>query len=173
MEPEQDGNVETGGSLRGFLHRRRRRRFHLRMTPMIDVIFLLLIFFVLTAKFRIPEQFLGSLLPKNESTRRQAGIIEPLVLYVIGTDTGCAVEIGTADRVVIQDRARDEGIADFANKLADVLAAQKRTANDPVEIQCDDDVEWDYLVKIQNVLYGMGIDDIAFNMPDVGTLQIK
>ena len=70
--------------------------------------------------------------------------------------------------MIIPDEARDEGLADFANKLTDVLTAQKRTANDPMEIECEDDVEWDYVVKIQNVLYGMGIDDIAFNIPDAG-----
>lgn len=168
MEPEQDRNAGADGQLRGFLHRRKRRKFHLRMTPMIDVIFLLLIFFVLTARFRIPEQFLGSVLPKDEKPEQRAGVIEPLVLYISGTDDGCVVEIGSAARVVIRDEARDEGIANFANKLADVLIAQKRTANDPIEIECEDDVEWDYLVKIHNVLYGMGIDDVTFDMPEAG-----
>ena len=173
MEPEQDKNAGAGGQLRGFLRRRKQRRHNLRMTPMIDVIFLLLIFFVLTARFRIPEQFLGSILPDNKQNEQRADVIEPLVLYIGGTDTGCEIQIGTVEKVVIQDEARDEGIAAFANKLADVLAAQKRTANDPMEIECDDDVEWDYLVKIYNVLYAMGIEDVTFDIPEAATLDIK
>ena len=168
MEPEKDSQAEAGGQVGGFLHRRKRRKFTLRMTPMIDVIFLLLIFFVLTAKFRIPEQFLGSVLPKDDTAGERAGVIEPLVIYISGTEDGCVVEIGGAAKVMIPDEARDEGLADFANKLTEALAAQKRTADDPMEIECEDDVEWDYVVKIQNILYGMGIDDIAFNIPDAG-----
>ena len=35
------------------------------MTPMIDVVFLLLIFFMLATKFKMPEGTLRSYLPKN------------------------------------------------------------------------------------------------------------
>ena len=41
-----------------FRHAERRRELTLSMAPMIDVIFLLLIFFVCTASFRPPEQVL-------------------------------------------------------------------------------------------------------------------
>lgn len=166
MEPDKDSHAGQNSRLGGFLHRRKPRKFNLRMTPMIDVIFLLLIFFVLTAKFRIPEQFLGSVLPKDESADGRAGVIEPLVLYISSTEDGCVVKIGGAASVMIHSQARDEGVADFANKLAEILRLQQRTADDPVEVEYRDDVEWDYVVKIQNVLYGMGIDDIAFNIPD-------
>ena len=173
MEPEQDKNEGTGGQLRGFLRRRKQPRHNLRMTPMIDVIFLLLIFFVLTARFRIPEQFLESILPDNKQNENRANVIEPLVLYISGTDTGCEIEIGFSERVVIEDEVRDEGVADFANKLLEVMTAQKRTNDDPMEIVCDDDVEWDYLVKIYNVLYAMGIEDVTFDMPEAATLNTK
>lgn len=36
------------------------------MTPMIDIIFLLLIFFLLTTKFIVPEKMISSLLPTNK-----------------------------------------------------------------------------------------------------------
>ena len=55
---------------------RRRRRFGLRMTPMIDVIFLLLTFFVLTAKFRTPEQFLPIHLAVADAAVEHFGPIE-------------------------------------------------------------------------------------------------
>ena len=173
MEPEQDKNSDVGEKLTGFLHRRKKPGHNLRMTPMIDVIFLLLIFFVLTARFRIPEQFLGSILPDNKPNQRHADVIEPLVLYISDEDTGCRIQIGIIENVMIQDKARDEGVTAFANKLTDVLTAQKRTTEDPIEILCDDEVEWDYLVKIYNVLYAMGIEDVTFDIPQAETLNIK
>ena len=167
MEPEKDQSTGAGETLRDFLRRRRGRRFNLRMTPMIDVIFLLLIFFILTAKFRIPEQFLDAFLPQEGSGQGGAAVIEPLLVHISSTDGGCLVEIGTAEKVVIHDEARDEGIAAFANSLVEVLAVQKRAASDPIEIECEDDVEWDYLVKIYNVLNALGAEDITFDMPAV------
>ena len=47
-----------------------------------------------------------------------------------------------------------------------VLKSQKRHVGDPVEVVCSDDVKWDYLVKIYNVLYVMGINDITFAMTE-------
>ena len=62
------------------LRKQKRRSFGLRMTAMIDVIFLLLTFFVLTAKFRPPEEFLGLSLSGNSTTATSFDIIEPLTL---------------------------------------------------------------------------------------------
>jgi biopolymer transport protein ExbD len=41
-------------------YRRQRRDLDVKMTPMIDVVFLLLVFFLWTASFRISEQVLPS-----------------------------------------------------------------------------------------------------------------
>jgi len=60
------------------LQKRKRRSFGLRMTAMIDVIFLLLTFFVLTAKFRPPEEFLGLAMGASSTATTNFGIIEPL-----------------------------------------------------------------------------------------------
>jgi len=43
-----------------------------------------------------------------------------------------------------------------------MFESQKRTADDPIEIRCDDDLKWDHLVKIYNILYGMGAGNITF-----------
>ena len=53
-------------------------------------------------------------------------------------------------------------MAGFAESLAAVLAEKKRNTGDPIEIICAEGVEWDYLVKIYNVLQAAGADDITF-----------
>jgi len=134
------------------------------MTPMIDVIFLLLTFFVLTAKFRTPEQFLAIHLPTAEAAVERFGPIEPLIISMSGAEAGWVVKIGQLQSVEVEGGRYADGLADFANKLADVLSLQKRTASDPVELRCSDNVRWNDLVKIYNVLQAAGISDITFQM---------
>lgn len=166
----EQGQEEFGGILSKVAECMRgpRRRLGLRMTPMIDVIFLLLTFFVLTAKFRTPEQFLPIHLPTAEAAVGRFGVIEPLVISISGEGEDSLVQIGTAAALRIEGARYAEGLADFANKLAEVLSLQKRTASDPIELRCDDYVRWDDLVKIYNVLQAAGISDITFQMTGQG-----
>jgi len=162
-EQEQD---RFGGVLAEVMRRlpRRKRRLGLRMTPMIDVIFLLLTFFVLTAKFRTPEQFLAINLPTADAAVKRFGPIEPLIISISGEEAGCVIQIGSAGALRIEGAHYADGLCDFANKLTAVLSLQKRTAGDPIELHCDDYVRWDDLVKIYNVLQAAGINDITFQM---------
>ena len=166
VEPEQE---ETGGiwsEVVGHLRKRRRRRLGLRMTAMIDVIFLLLTFFVLTARFRTPEEFLPIHLPTADAAVQRFGVIEPLEIDISADQAGCVVRIGQLETVRIEAGRGAEGLAAFANKLTDILSQQKRTAGDPIEIRCADEIKWDYLMKIYNVLQAMGINDITFRMTE-------
>jgi biopolymer transport protein ExbD len=141
-----------------------KRHLGLRMAPMIDVIFLLLTFFVLTAKFRTPEQFLPIHLPTADAAVERFDPIQPLVITISAAEPGCLVEIAQLATARIEESRYVEGLAEFANELAGVLTLQKRTAGDPIEIYCDDYVRWDDLVKIYNVLQAAGITDITFQM---------
>ncbi len=162
-EKDFDDNIRmTGG--KGAFSRWRREGISLRMLPMIDVIFLLLTFFVLTAKFRMPEDFLAMKLPTGAGRMDSSVIIEPLVLSVAVAGEGCEIVIGQAESVRVSDAAVEDGLAQFATMFKQISADQKRHAGDPVEIMCDDDVKWDHLVKIYNVLQAMGMDDITFHM---------
>jgi sulfatase maturation enzyme AslB (radical SAM superfamily) len=58
----------------------------------------------------------------------------------------------------------DEGLAALAGEFENVIKAQKRTANDPVELICDKGTQWQYIAKLYNVLFGMGIKNITFRM---------
>ena len=144
------------------LRKQKRRSFGLRMTAMIDVIFLLLTFFVLTAKFRPPEEFLGLALGPGNAATTNFGIIEPLTLQIKPKNSGCSVQIGQSSQCNISSEDIDEDLASFAENLAAVLTEKKRGPGDPIEIICAEEVEWDYLVKIYNILQSAGADDITF-----------
>ena len=147
--------------------KRKKSGFSLRMTPMIDVIFLLLTFFVLTANFRTPEQFLPILMPQAYAQAQQLDIIEPLIIDITDLHDGCNISVGSGDKfqsLQLNRQNIEEGLSSFASVLADIMQSQNRTAADPVQIQCDDSIKWDQLVKIYNILYGLGISDITFGL---------
>ena len=69
------------------------------MTPMIDIIFLLLIFFILTTKFIVPEKMISQLLPTNKGQASSSPpVVEPpqdlnILLYPEGFARGMGVEV--------------------------------------------------------------------------------
>ena len=108
------------------LHSRRRTGLGLRMTALVDVIFLLLIFFLLTAKFRPQENFLPVRLPTAQADTARLGRVEPLLLYLFESKTGCEAQIGMVATIRIDDKTVDSDLASFAEKTAEVLKMQKR-----------------------------------------------
>jgi len=132
------------------------------MAPMIDIIFLLLIFFMVCAKWRPAESFL----PMRLQTAGAAGIgvvkAEPLIIQIEARDDGCIVAIGQATEAVIRQEQIEQDLAGFVEQLRGVLEIQRRYASDPVEVVCEPGVKWEYFAKIYNVLYGAGLSDITF-----------
>ncbi len=161
---ERSSEQDIGKDIIAGLRKRKRRSFGLRMTAMIDVIFLLLTFFVLTAKFRPPEEFLGLAMGASGATTTNFGIIEPLTLQIKSNTSGCSVQIGQSSKSIckIPSENIDEDLTSFAENLAAALIEKKRGPGDPIEIICAEEVEWDYLVKIYNILQAAGADDITF-----------
>ena len=146
--------------------RRRGGGFALRMAPMIDMIFLLLIFFLFTADFRPQESFLPCLLPTAQATVLPIGQVEPLIIYIADSAQGCQVQIGESEVVEVLPQSVEEDLAILIEKLRDVMNQQKRVTSDAVELVCTDEVKWDYVAKIYNILYGFGMTDIAFRLTE-------
>ena len=142
----------------------RRRPFALRMAPMIDMIFLLLIFFLVTAKWRPEENFLPFQLPAAQG--HGLGKPEPLIIRIRPTETGCGVQIGQLHTVQIVNQTIEANLAVLMEEIEKCLPAQKRFAADPIEIVCDPEVKWEHLAKIYNVFYGAGLTDITFRMTE-------
>ena len=137
-----------------------------RMMPMIDMLFLLLIFFILTMQFRAPESFLPFQLPSVGAEISPFGKAEPLSLMLTTRGDGCRVQVGHTKGIAIEAKSMDADLAAAARHIAAVIKEQKRNANDPVEFVCDRDVQWQYIAKLYNILFGMGIKDITFRMTD-------
>lgn len=128
---------------------------------MIDVIFLLLTFFVLTARFEKPEQALplafGTLMPSASQTPA------PLELAIVPVEGGCAVVVGDTERILITTQTSAEGLAMFAERVQVLLTAGEQK---PIRLLCDDAASWDIVSKVYDVLYGMGAREITFVMDE-------
>ncbi len=145
----------------------RRANLTLRMAPMIDMIFLLLIFFLVAAKWRPKEDFL----PLQFTGAAQADLAalakpEPLTIQISPVSAGCLVQIGRTYEVQIEDANVERNLSILMETTRTCLADQKRFASDPVEIICAPDVKWEHLTFVYNALFGMGMTDITFLMTE-------
>lgn len=152
----------------GFHHRamtgigRRKLSIGFRMTPMIDVIFLLLTFFVLTAKFQEPEQFLPIVLGQGQSQAARFAF-EPMQIQVKACQTGCLIFVAGQPETILSADNPAEGLLVLTQRV------QKRFESEgcgPIELHCDDAVAWDFVVKIYDVLYALGAQDITFRIEE-------
>jgi biopolymer transport protein ExbD len=159
----QSGSISR--KVLGRLQQSRGGGLGLRMTAMIDVIFLLLIFFVLTAQFSREEQFLPIRLPGPASAAQRLDVpAEPLRISIAMQGDLCRIDLGRGRQVALTVSDLPAGLAAFTQTVTTALEQEKRLAADPVEIACGDSVPWDILVKVYNGLYAMGIEDIIFTL---------
>ncbi len=166
--PQDHNDIEIRNLLFKKLSLKRRNNISLRMAPMIDMIFLLLIFFLVTAKFRPQEDLLPIKLPAPSKSVSSvaAPLVEPLVIRLRDTNDSLIIEIGNSKTLKIANDDIEKGLVTFSNDMLALYKAQKRTTADPVELDCDSDLSWSHLVKVYNILFGMGVTDITFPLED-------
>jgi biopolymer transport protein ExbD len=136
------------------------------MTAMIDMVFLLLIFFLVTAKWRPPEHFLPLKLPSAEAIVQRIGAAEPLVIRISEIPHGCLIQLGMDETIQIKSGTIERDLLFLLDRVNACLAAQKRYSSDPIEIICTPTVKWDHIAKVYNMFYGAGITDITFEMTE-------
>ncbi|MEO8493811.1 MAG: biopolymer transporter ExbD [Planctomycetota bacterium] len=75
----------------------REKKVTLAMTSMIDVVFLLLIFFMTTAAFVKTERDLDSTIKVNEKSAAQASDLEPAIVEIVPGGSGFVYRIGSRE----------------------------------------------------------------------------
>lgn len=142
------------------LRRPAARLMQLRMVPMIDVVFLLLIFFLLTANFRSKEGFLPAELPRQIASSRKMEM-EPLLLRVASEADGrCRIQIGAQAAMVIEPQA--ETFDALSRELQKVLSDQGRRLDDPIKILPTEHTKWDHVVKAYDAIWQINAHNIIF-----------
>ena len=143
-------------------HRDERGRLDVKMTPMIDVIFLLLIFFVCTARFEAAEE----VLPANLSLPGTLSTMEPMDQEPLDLELEDLEEIVVkilwrAGRAGWQINERDLG------SLDEVRAVLQAAANVKIDLPVILDVEDKNRVPIEDVI------DVCDVCRQIGLEQVK
>ncbi len=126
--------AERGKKGKGFKRAKRRIGIRIDMTPMVDVAFLLLIFFMVTAVFRTP-QALEINLPPNDNTTAQVAISKVLEIRVL------------PDRAYWRN-AQDPWARSDVAELTNVFDRYKNDPNKIVIVRVDREAKFNSMVHI-------------------------
>ena len=126
-----------------------------QMAPMVDIVFLLLVFFMVTASFIIEESELKISLPVTESAVISDELPDEVIIYVM-RDGGVAVNGMEYDSPGSKDLPE---LRDMLGKLSSVFSDQT------VIMQADGGVRHGRVVDILNVCVSSGVTNVSFYMP--------
>jgi len=150
------------GSTRRKHGRKKRRLRHtpltLNLAPMIDVTFLLLIFFSVTTTFKRAEGYLSARLPRDAGAPSVALPVSPIVVRVQ------QVGMGPGDYRIKLDQFLNTPatFGELTRLLIDIKGNPGFDNNTPVVIAAEADVAWDHVVNCYNAALRAGYTNIAF-----------
>jgi biopolymer transport protein ExbD len=142
--------------------RRGRTSMQLLIVPMIDVVFLLLVFFLLTASFRPREGFLPTKLPQLSATAEPSEL-EPLPIQVFTLENGdCQVQIGAQDPIRISADSVAAGFSEVKNAIHNMFLQQGRNTENPIKLIPTPQTKWDHVVKTYHCLWELNLTNVIF-----------
>ena len=131
-------------------HRASRREASVELTPLIDVVFLLLIFFMVSSSF-VQDQALNVALPQANGGARPAQ--EVYINIVVGRD-------GTY--VIDGNSAVDGSLSGLSTQLRRVVRAKSQLSeNLPVVISADANTTHQAVVRVMDACAQVGLSEIS------------
>ena len=138
-------------------------RVQLAITPMIDVTFLLLIYFLLTTNFAVDEKhFRTALTPNDAPIPVQSLALEQDPLRI-------QLSVGRPPRILGPYRQPADAL-DLERFLSDALAVEGRTdalfaSDHPILVVPDADVAWEQVVVVFDSIVRSGYTSVGFVSP--------
>jgi len=129
------------------------------LTPMIDVTFQLLIFFLLACQFKVAEGVILAKLP-NISGPQQMTPLDIERIEIIITPAGMD---GSGAEMQIKDVGMAQSITGLRDMLARLRKGFPADARVPVVVKPEGDVYWQYPVDAFNQAVVAHFEDIAFS----------
>ena len=130
-----------------------RRRYAISMTPLIDVIFLLMIFFLMTINFQKPEGVLDNRLPQlgRRSSEEPTKDWETVKLRIQLTREGSELRIHLQERVL----SNYEDLGHYLDQLPpDIL----------IIVEPEDDVPYKHVIGVYNACLKSNKREIVFSI---------
>ncbi len=123
-------------------HRPRRNRSQVPIVPMIDILFILLVFLIVSTRFKEPREILRIELPTVREVESETV-----------TDSRSVLAVDAEGRVTLDSVTVPEGL--LSNYLA---AFQKNNPDRKLELKADGQVPLERLLGIWDALVGAGMD---------------
>ncbi len=128
----------------------------LQMTSMIDVVFLLLIYFVITANFTIDEGTLLATMPGNSSQDRPEDKLDPPInIDLTSADDGVTYSI-------VVNGQRINNATDLAGFMKNRVATAQMAKDDIVQIKPQGVVRWQHVVNVFNACVSAELENVGF-----------
>jgi len=144
---------------------REEEKCSLKMTPMIDIVFLLLIFFMCSTKFKAPDYRMDANMPNTGQLKRPVDPPEDLVDLTITVEpknvTDATFRIGR-DLIVPADELPGTIKSQYS---AIALSPQHHGREIPAVIRGHRDVEFRHIMKALDACVGAEIKDVQFAVP--------
>ena len=152
----------SGGKKKGFSASRKKRRVGIRidMTPMVDVAFLLLIFFMVTTVFRTPKALEINLPPKKDETKVPAS--KTVTIRIL------------ADGRLYWRHAQDPFTRSDMAHFKDVLAPYAGQNEMIMIVQVDRDADFENMVTALDELHAAKLTRFSINpLDDKGKQEVE
>ena len=123
-------------------YRQQHEKIELQMTPMIDIVFQLLVFFIMTFKIVSQEGDFNIKMPLSNTSQAQVeSDLPPLKVRLLANDSGALGGIYLHDQPVESFRELHEEIMGLVG--GDVALAEDAE----VEFKCDFDLHYQYVIQ--------------------------
>jgi biopolymer transport protein ExbD len=136
----------------------RSRTIDLQMTPMIDVVFLLLVFFLWTSNFEVPEHDLSSPVALSPKGTTSIDAEPPPALY----DEIIIRLLNVGDRSPAEIRFNDQVVADAATLAERLREVTGLGAQPPVIVYPDSEVAMGEAIAVYDAIRAAGVDQVMF-----------
>ena len=146
--------------MRKFRTRKTNSNIQARMVPLIDVVFLLLIFFIMTINFRPQEGFMAAELP-GTAISDEVSEVDPLIFYVDTLEDGDCRVFFSGNTITIDKENPD--FSSFASLTNSVMRDRKRNVSDPVMLVDLKTTSWQHMMNMYDTLVSMGYKNIIMS----------
>ena len=145
-DPDQSTRPRKAGKRRGI------QKPELKMTSMIDVVFLLLIFFVMTANFTIDEGTLLATMPGNMGDHT---LEHPTMVELTSADDGMTYSM-RVDGVAV------DGASELSAYMTRRVQMGQLAPGDLVKIKPQGEVRWQHVLNVYNACVNAELEQVSF-----------
>lgn len=135
----------------------------LNIAAMIDVVFLLLIFFMCTTSFEAVDKNLAAQIPQVSGDPSEESDFEPIRIELrqAGAETGAEAGTGAVggEVQVFCDGLKCGGFGE----LGKMLEQRRAIADIAVIIAGEDEIDYENLVRVMDICYEVGFSRVAFS----------